>query len=72
MTTTKTFPVGSLVINFGLIAEVLEVDPLRGLLVKEVSTIGHIGCGKWYANPDMCEPYGSYRTTYADGLVVFD
>lgn len=70
-TTSNLFPIGSLVENFGLIAEVLENDPLRGLLVKEVSTINHTGCGKWYADPALCKPYGS-RTRHMDGLVVFD
>lgn len=72
MTNNNAFPIGSLVINFGVIAEVLDVDPLRGLLLKEVSTLTHKGCGKWYANPDKCEAYGRSRTAHANGLVVFD
>ena len=64
--------IGQQVINFGVIAEVLDIDPLRGVLLKEVSTLTHRGCGKWYADPKFCEPYVSERTAHADGLVVFD
>ena len=70
-TSTFAFPVGSLVINFGFICEVLENDPLRGLLVKEVSTLTHKGGSKWYADPAKCEAYGQSRTAHVDGLVVF-
>lgn len=72
MANNSTFTIGSLVTNFGVIAEVLENDPLRGVLLKEVSTLTHQGCGMWYADPAKCEPYGSHRYAYADGLVVFD
>lgn len=67
----NTFSIGSFVINFGVIAEIIAVDPLRGLLLKEVSTPTHKGCGKWYADPAKCEPYAG-RTAYKPGLVVFD
>lgn len=69
---TNTFPIGSLVINFGTIAEVIENDPMRGLLLREVSTLTHKGCGKWYADPSLCEQYGKGRTAHKDGLVIFD
>lgn len=67
----NTFSIGSFVINFGVIAEIIAVDPLRGLLLKEVSTLTHKGCGQWYADPAKCEPYAE-RTAYKTGLVVFD
>lgn len=69
---TNNFSIGSIVINFGVIAEVLAVDPIRGLLLKEVSTLTHKGCGKWYANPDLCQPYNEQVTSQNTGLVVFD
>lgn len=69
---TNNFSIGSIVINFGVIAEVLAVDPIRGLLLKEVSTLTHKGCGKWYANPKLCKPYEAQRTSHVNGLVVFD
>ena len=72
MTTNSTFSIGSLVINFGMIAEVLAVDPNRGLLLKEVSTLTHKGCGKWYANQNLCQPYEAQRTSNVTGLIVFD
>ena len=70
-TSANVFPIGSLVINFGIICEVIENDPLRGLLVKEVSILTHRGGSKWYANPAMCEAYGESRMAHTDGLVVF-
>lgn len=72
MANNFAFSIGSLVTNFGVIAEVLDIDPLRGVLLREVSTLSHQGCGKWYADPRKCEPYGSTRSAHADGLVVFD
>lgn len=64
------FTIGSLVTNFGVIAEILEIDPLRGILLREVSTLANRSCGKWYANPEYCEPYGKQYTVRQDGLVA--
>lgn len=72
MTNNYTFSIGNIVINFGVIAEVLAVDPIRGLLLKEVSTLTHKGCGKWYANPDLCKPYEAQVESNINGLVIFD
>ncbi len=69
---TNNFSIGSIVINFGVIAEVLSIDPIRGLLLQEVSTLTHKGCGKWYANPDLCQPYKAQVKSNINGLVVFD
>ena len=67
----KAFKVGSFVINFGHIAEVVSIEENGDLIVKEVSTLDHRGCGKWRANPALCEPYGAQNLRHKDGLVVF-
>jgi hypothetical protein len=46
--------VGCIVINFGTMGRVLEIDPLRGVLCA-----GHglrdVEVGKWYADASKCE-----------------
>ena len=46
--------VGCIVINFGTMGRVLEIDPLRGVLCA-----GHglrdVEVGKWYAAANKCE-----------------
>ena len=41
----KSFKIGSLVTNFGHIAEVVSIEENGDLIVKEVSTLTHRGCG---------------------------
>jgi hypothetical protein len=67
----KSFKIGSLVVNFGAIAEVLEIREDGFLVVREVSTLTHHSCGKWVANPALCEPYGEPACRHKDGFVVF-
>ena len=67
----KSFKIGSLITNFGMIAEVLEILEDGSLIVKEVSTLDHTGCGKWRANPAFCEPYGEQTLRHKDGFVTF-
>lgn len=65
------FKIGSLVTNFGHIAEVVSIEENGDLIVKEVSTLDHRGCGKWRANPALCQPYGEQSLKHKDGFVIF-
>lgn len=50
------FKKGDLVLNFGAVVKVLEVDAVRGLLVKIVPLGGRQGGAgqKYYAQPNKC------------------
>ena len=67
----NNFKIGSLVTNFGMIAEVLEIKENGDLILKEVSTFSRRGCGKWRANPALCKPYGEQMLRYKDGFITF-
>jgi hypothetical protein len=45
--------VGDIVENFGAIARVLNIDPERGIQLREVS---HPRGGTWRADPLKCRP----------------
>ena len=52
-----TFTVGDVVVNFGQVARVLAVDPLRGLLVQALPGQSFArGRDRWHADPDKCRP----------------
>ena len=67
----KSFKIGSLVTNFGHVAEVVSIEENGDLIVKEVSTLAHRGCGMWRADPARCKPYGEQALRHKDGFVVF-
>lgn len=50
---TPSFKIGQIVLNFGVAGRIIEIDALRGLLLR-----GHglhdVAVGVWYANPDKC------------------
>lgn len=50
----RLLKVGSIVINFGTMGRVLEIDPLRGVLLAGCGLVD-AAVGKWYADPDKCE-----------------
>lgn len=47
--------IGDLVVNFGTLAMVQDIDAQRGLLLREFS-VAKFGCvgGRWYADPAKC------------------
>lgn len=51
LSSLSSFAVGDRVINFGVVAEVVEVDVERGLLLREAA---HPRRGKWHADPMKC------------------
>jgi hypothetical protein len=52
-----TFKVGDVVMNFGQVARVLEIDAERGFLLRALPGQGFgKGRDKWYADPAKCQP----------------
>ena len=66
-----TFTIGQPVTNFGVHATVVGFHPVTGWpILREDSTLTHIGCGEWMADPAKCEP-ATTPVIHRDGLVAF-
>lgn len=53
--TMAAFSVGAVVVNFGAVARVVAVDPLRGLLLEALPGQGFgRRSNRWHADPAKC------------------